>query len=133
MPQTKCRLVYDGECPVCRLYCESIELESSAANLMLVDARQDHELIDEVNKAQLDLDQGMVLEVDGSLYYGAQALHALAGFGRRSGVFNQINYWLFKSESRANRLYPLLRALRNGLLKVRGKPKINNLEQPNND
>jgi len=75
-------------------------------------------------------DEGMVLKVDGALYYGADAIHALAAMGGAAGAFNRINRWLFGSRSRARILYPLLRSGRNLLLKALGRTRINNLQLP---
>jgi len=83
-----------------------------------------------MNKEQID--QGMILKVGSQLYYDSDAIHALSLIGSRSGIFNQFNYWLFKSKALSGVLYPLLRFMRNLLLKMLGKTKINNLELPNN-
>jgi hypothetical protein len=68
----------------------------------------------------------MVLKMGGVIYYGADAIHALALISSRSGVFNKLNYWLFKSKRVSDVLYPLLRSFRNLILKMLGKTKINN-------
>ena len=81
----------------------------------------------------LDIDQGMVLKMGGVIYYGADAIHALALISSRSGVFNRLNYWLFKSKRVSAVLYPLLRFIRNLILKTLGKTKINNLNNAGND
>jgi hypothetical protein len=78
----------------------------------------------------LDIDEGMVLKVDGALYYGADAIHALAAMGSAAGAFNRVNRWLFASQSRAQLLYPLLRSVRNLLLKALRRTRINNLHLP---
>jgi hypothetical protein len=51
----------------------------------------------------------------------------------RSGVFNHINFWVFKSKTISKWTYPILRFFRNLLLKILGKTKINNLNKPNNE
>ena len=53
--------------------------------------------------------------------------------GSRSGVFNRLNYWMFRSPRVASVLYPMLRGLRNLLLKALRKSKINNLGKANNE
>jgi len=81
----------------------------------------------------LDIGPGMVLKMVGYLYYGADAIHLLALLSGRSGVFNRLNYWLFRSKKVAAILYPILRSCRNLLLKILGKTKINNLKQEDNE
>ena len=80
----------------------------------------------------LDIDQGMVLVIDDTLYYGSDAIQALALMSSRSGYFNQLNYQIFKHPVIAKNLYPLLRISRNILLKLLRKSKINNLNLKNN-
>jgi predicted DCC family thiol-disulfide oxidoreductase YuxK len=125
-------LVYDQECPVCDAYCRSLHIRESAGELRLINAREDTAFMADLTRLRLDIDQGMVVVVGGTLHYGADAIHALARLSGASGVFGRINYWLFTSQSRSQHLYPLFRSARNLLLKALGKTKINNLQLPDN-
>ncbi len=131
--ETDIFLVYDRECPACNYYCSLVRIRASVGNLVLVDARDPSPLMDEITAAGLDIDQGMVLIVGDRKYYGVDAIHALSIMGTRSGVFNRVTYWCFKSKAVSRVLYPILRAGRNLLLKILRKPKINNLNIENND
>jgi hypothetical protein len=51
----------------------------------------------------------------------------------RAGVFNRLTYWSFRSQAASRILYPVLRSIRNLLLKSLGKTKINNLGVTGND
>jgi len=126
-------LVYDKECPACDNYCQVVKIRESVGDLVIINARDDHEVIDEITNLGLDVDQGMVLKMGGQLYYGSDAIHALALISSRSGVFNRVNYWLFKSKRLSKLLYPVLKFFRNLLLKILGVKKINNLNYNNND
>ena len=126
-------LIYDKECPACHFYCQIVRIRQSVGELVLIDARDNPEVLVEVNAKGLDIDQGMVLKMDGQLYYGADAIHLLALLSGRSGVFNRLNYWLFSSKKAAAILYPILRSCRNVLLKILGKTKINNLKKDDNE
>lgn len=126
-------LVYDMECPACDNYCRLVCGRGSVGDLHLVDARVPSEIMNEITRAGLDIDQGMALKIDEVLYYGADAIHALALMSNPSGLFNHLNYWIFRSKSRSRILYPVLRFFRNLLLKLLDKPKINNLRFENND
>jgi len=126
-------LVYDKQCPACNYYCNLVRIGESVGNLVLVDAREPSTFMDEITAAELDIDQGMVLIVGDRMYYGADAIHALSIMGTRSGVFNRVTYWCFKSKAVSSVLYPILRAARNLLLKILGRTKINNLDFDNND
>ena len=131
--QKSISLVYDKQCPACDFYCRRIEVHDNAGEMEIIDARVDSEIRDQVTQLGWDIDQGMVVKIDGALYYGADAIHVLAQLSSRSGWFNRLNYWLFKSPRLAGRLYPLLRSCRNLLLKLLGRTKINNLKVPGND
>jgi hypothetical protein len=121
-------LVYDGECPVCKTYCKYIRIREAVGQLHLVDARHPSAMLDEVTKAGLDIDQGMVLKFKGVIYYGADAVHVLTLLGTPSGIFNRINYYFFSSKIGANIFYPLGKACRTLLLKLLGIQYIENLK-----
>ncbi len=126
-------LLYDRECPLCELYCRRVRVNAATGGLLLVDARTPSELLAQVTAAGLDIDQGMVLKLDDQLYYGADAIAALALMSSRLGFFNRINYWIFRSRAVSRCLYPVLRSMRNLVLKILHKHRINNLGKANND
>lgn len=121
------RLVYDGECPICRRYVRWQRMRKEVGELELIDARQDSEARQELTDLGIDLDEGFALQIGECWYHGGEALHRLTLLGTRSGVFNRLMYRLFASPKRTTRLYPLLRSCRNGLLKALGKRPIDNL------
>lgn len=100
---------------------------------MRIDARESSEIMDEVTRVGLDIDEGMVLKVDDTIYYGSDAIHELAQRSSRRGFVNRVAYWIFRSKRAARVLYPVLAACRNLLLKLLGRTRINNLEIENND
>lgn len=126
-------LLYDRECPLCEFYCRRVRVNTATGGLLLVDARVPSELLAQVTAAGLDIDQGMVLKLGEQLYYGADAIAALALISSRSGLFNRVNYWIFRSSGVSRCFYPVLRSMRNLLLKILHKHKINNLRKANND
>ena len=133
MSRPEILLVYDRECPACNTYCQIIKIRETIGDLKIIDARKKSEILNEITRAGLDIDQGMVLKMENQLYYGSDAIHALALISSRSGLFNRFNYWIFKSESVSSWLYPVFRFFRNLLLKILGKTKINNLGKPDNE
>ncbi|WP_126454224.1 DCC1-like thiol-disulfide oxidoreductase family protein [Sulfuriflexus mobilis] len=133
MPDKEILLVYDKECPVCNNYCQRLRIREAAGELKLVDAREPGEIMDEITAYGLDIDQGMVLKMGDALYYGADAIHMLSLIGSPSGLFNRLNYWLFRSKAVSKTLYPVLRLFRNVLLKLLGRTKINNLQVDGDD
>ena len=128
----KILLIYDKECPACNYYCQIVKIRETVGDLVIIDARENSDVMNEITQRGLDIDQGMVLRMDDQLYYGSDAIHALALLSSRSGLFNRVNYWVFKSKTISRYLYPILRACRNMLLKMLKKSKINNLDLPGN-
>ena len=126
------QLVYDRQCPFCDAYCRLARIRESVGELELVDARKPGAAMDRVTELGLDIDQGMVLIVGDEIYYGGDAIHALALISGRSGIFNRLTYWIFRSRILARLLYPPLRSCRNFLLKLMGISKVNNLGLPDN-
>ena len=133
MSREEILLIFDKECPACNNYCQLVRIRNDVGELKIVDAREDGPILQEITDMGLDIDQGMVLKMGDKIYYGSDAIHALALISSRSGLFNRINYWLFKSKILSYILYPVLRFCRNLLLKILGKTKINNLNIEGND
>lgn len=117
-------LIYDKECPFCSRYTQLIKLRENVGTLILVNAREKHPILEKIEERGLDLNEGMVLVMDDQYYHGAQAIHVLALLSNPSTTFNKINFWLFKSESVARFIYPILRAGRNMVLRMLGRSKI---------
>ena len=121
-------LMYDGECPFCSQYVKLVRIRDSIGGLKLLNARDGGPQYDEVLRAGLDLDEGMVLKLNDRLYHGEDCIHALAMLSEPKGFFNRINVWVFKSPKRAAFLYPILRAGRNLALKLLGRKKLDHEE-----
>ena len=132
MAKQQLSLVYDKQCPACNYYCQLIRINETVGELTLIDARDDDPIMKKITAQGLDIDQGMVLVIEDILYYGSDAIQALALMSSHSGLFNQLNYQIFKHPVIAKNLYPLLRISRNILLKLLRKSKINNLNLKNN-
>jgi hypothetical protein len=96
--------------------------------LRLVNARESNVVLQEITRARLDIDQGMVVKMAGQLYYGSDAIQALALISDRIDLFNRSIYSIFRSSQLSRILYPALRMCRNLLLKIMRKTKINNLK-----
>jgi predicted DCC family thiol-disulfide oxidoreductase YuxK len=122
--------VYDGDCPICTVAASALKIRKAVGNLHLVDARQDtsNPILGEIRDLKLDLDQGMVIKFRDTCYHGADALHVMAMLGTGQGWFNRLNAMLFRSRFLSALCYPPMRAGRNLLIRLRGVPRIDNLE-----
>ncbi|MEO0361365.1 MAG: DCC1-like thiol-disulfide oxidoreductase family protein, partial [Pseudomonadota bacterium] len=100
-------LLYDGECPFCSAYVRMVRLRESVGAVRLVDAREGGPELEEVRAADLAIDDGMALKLDGRLYHGDDCIHRLALLTTESGAFNRLNAWVFRSPTRSRALYPV--------------------------
>ena len=118
------RILYDGECPFCSAYVRMLRLRKSVGAVELIDARQPHPAVDRVRALGLDLNQGMVVLMNGEVLHGDAAMHRLALLSGPSATLNAAFAWLFRDPGRARRVYPALRAGRNLALRLLGRQPI---------
>ena len=123
----KVQIVYDGECPFCNNYCKLIRIKETTGDVELVDARAGSDIMKEITALGMDIDDGMVVKINDQIYYGADAINMLSLISSRSGLFNRLNYHMFKSKKISKILYPILRDCRNVALWILGKSRIDNL------
>ena len=117
-------LAYDGDCPFCNRYVKYMRLRDSVGPLDLVNARDGGPRVEEILRAGLDLDEGMVLKLGDRYYHGADCIHALALLSGEADWFNRINAVIFRSPRLSGALYPVLRAGRNTVLWMLGRSRI---------
>lgn len=117
-------IVYDGECPFCSRYVAMLRLREALGPIALVNARDGGPEVEEARAAGLDLDEGMVLKLDGRLYHGDECIHRLALLSTPSGAFNRVNAAIFRSRTASKMLYPVLRTGRNAVLRLLGRSKL---------
>lgn len=116
-------LVYDGECPLCRAgagnFCVN---EAAEGKLLRINKRapEQHPVLDEIKRQQLNLDRGMVLQYGGRLYQGAEALHVMSRIGSGRSWAARASKILFRFRWMAYASYPFLRGARNLLVKIKG-------------
>jgi anti-anti-sigma regulatory factor len=92
--------------------------------LPMIDSRSASAEVDEVCGLGFDLDQGMVLKLQGTFYHGAACVHVLALLSTRSGLFNRTLSIVFRSPVVAQLLYPVLRGGRNLTLFLLGRRRL---------
>lgn len=107
---------YDGECPFCSEFVRLLRLRESVGAPELVNLRDATAARTELEAQGFDLDRGMVADISGVRYGGADALNALALLTTPSGLFNRATAVLFSSPVLARIVYPIMRAGRNATL-----------------
>ncbi len=117
-------MIYDGGCPVCRVFVHHLRLEDSAAKIALVDARADPEQIRALAGCGIDLEEGFAVVEGGACRTGADAARALATLHAGTGLADRIVLWCFGTRLRAAFTYSLFKACRRLLLFVLGRKPL---------
>jgi predicted DCC family thiol-disulfide oxidoreductase YuxK len=113
-------IVYDGDCPFCSRYVALVRLREAVGQVVLTNARDGGPLVDELRRRGYDLDEGMVLVHAGEIHHGAECMNRLALMSTPSTAFNRLHAAIFRHPRLAAVLYPVLRAGRNAVLRLRG-------------
>ena len=100
---------YDGDCPFCDRYVKMLRLQR-ASDVNLIDLRYHPAKVSEFGDAGYSLDEGMVVEADGRILHGSDAVSYLAALSTPSDFLNRLNKTALSKPVAAAILYPLLRA-----------------------
>lgn len=117
-------LIYDGECPFCSNFVQMTRLRETIGPLRLINARDTGPEVQAATAQGFVIDQGMVLMLDGEVYYGADCLNRLALLSSRSNVFNKLVYAMFRLPLVARLSYPVLKAGRGMTIRLLGVSKM---------
>lgn len=109
---SRLRIVYDGECPFCASYVTLLRLREKH-EVELIDARRDRARAEAYG---LDLNEGMIADLDGEVHHGASAMALLSRLSRGPSLLG--------SDAVATRVYPWLRGGRAVALKLLGRQPI---------
>lgn len=120
-------IIYDGECPLCRSFVHAFHIKKKYGALYLINARQldDDFLQSEIDRLSLNIDEGMIVYTSGEFYHGRDAVRFLA-----LNCESQNKLWAFlsfilKMNVISSLVYPVMKSVRNIVLRVRGVKKIN--------
>jgi predicted DCC family thiol-disulfide oxidoreductase YuxK len=109
-------LLYDGECPICAGFVKFAEFRRRHPDLKLLDARNEPALVAELRQEGYEINDGMVLVVDGRLYFGAHANAKLASYTSGLPASKRAAMAAIGAAP-----YAALRGVRNALVRGRGK------------
>ena len=116
-------IYYDGDCPVCSRYVLMSRLKKEF-DVRLLNLREHPEKVQEFSDAGYNVDDGMMVELEGQRYFGADAMYIMNVYGDGKGPLAWLMEGYFKHQKLAQVTYPLLRFGRNSLLRMLGRKKI---------
>ena len=124
MSKMHARLIYDGACIFCDAYVRLLALREAVGPVELIDARSGDPRLRAYESAGYDLNEGMLFEYNGTVYFGADAVNILATLSTPVSTFNRINGALLSKQLSARFFYPIFKFCRTITLKLRRVPKI---------
>ena len=122
------KLLYDGECPICNSLACSLKQDNPV--LEIIDARHASAERTSAQTRGLELNEGMAMIVDGRHYYSADALTYIARSLQAKGLTGWLMRLLFRHKRITQTLYPALVLLRKRMLRLTGKPLIDDRAEP---
>ncbi|MBB1626390.1 DCC1-like thiol-disulfide oxidoreductase family protein [Achromobacter sp. UMC71] len=117
-------LLYDGDCPFCTNYVQMMQLQKAVGPVALLNMREHADLAAAFRKQGYDLNEGMLLRLDGKTYWGADCINRLALISTGNDLFNKLNAAVFRRPCLSAALYPFMRRGRALTLALMGKKKM---------
>ena len=117
-------IIYDGECPFCTGFARLVRLREAVGPVRIVNAREGGPELEAVRAAGLDIDEGNAVLEGGRIHHGADAQMWIAARSTRWSPVGWFLRPLFATPAIGRRAYPVLKAIRNLTLRLRGAPRI---------
>ncbi|RJG07362.1 DUF393 domain-containing protein [Noviherbaspirillum cavernae] len=117
-------ILYDGDCPFCSNFVKLVQLKKAVGPVSLLNIRENADLAEHYSDKGYNLDQGMLLHLDGNDYWGADCMNRIALLSSESDIFNKLNAAVFRHKRLSKLLYPVLRTGRNMTLRLMGRNRI---------
>lgn len=121
-------VIYDGECYFCNHTAKFLKIRKNVGQLILIDARQPHELVTEAVKQGIDINEGVIVYYHERFYHGKIAINLLNDLADQSTFSGKLSYWVYRNKLAASIGYPILKLLRKLNLWLQRKPKIHHPE-----
>jgi predicted DCC family thiol-disulfide oxidoreductase YuxK len=118
-------LLYDGRCPVCSAYVAMARLRRLHPDLKLLDARSAPALVADLRGRGYEINEGMVLCLDGAIHFGADATRMIALLGSASpSWWHRTALGLVGTAPWSRWIYPWLNRGRGVLLRLLRRGRI---------
>jgi predicted DCC family thiol-disulfide oxidoreductase YuxK len=118
-------LLYDGECPACRSYVALARLRQHFPGIRVLDARAEPERVAALRRRGFEINDGMVLYLDGVIHFGPEATRMIGVMERPvAALAPRLALAFIGTAPWSRRLYSLLNAARQVLLRLLGRKLI---------
>ena len=124
-PEPLSYLLYDGECPACRSYVAFSRLRKLYPHIAVIDAREALGLVSDLRARGYEVNDGMMLRLDGAYHYGPAATRMIAELaGPSGGMLTRGTLYTIGAAPWSGGLYPWLNRSRQLLLRLLGRGLI---------
>ena len=117
-------LLYDGECPACSSYVAFSRLRQLHPSLQVLDARGNPDLVEDLRRRGYEINEGMVMQIDGRIFFGAEATRQIARHAQQGGALRGATLNAIGDAPWSRALYPVLNGCRRLLLRALGRSLI---------
>lgn len=114
------KLYYDDECPFCKEYSRYVKLKQNY-EITVINARDEHMQIREFKKKGMDINKGMILEIDGQLWQGEEAILQIDYLLVHKTFSDKVRTFVTTIPYLMKLLYPVIKGFRYITLKIIGK------------
>ncbi len=117
-------VLYDGECPVCSAYMGIAQLKRLHPNLAILNGREHPAIVAEMRAEGHEINESILVRMDGKVFSGGAGTKLISDLGSDNPVLRRTALYVLGGAPWSNALYPYLRATRNALLSLLGRPMI---------
>lgn len=117
-------VLYDGECPFCSAYSRFARISAALPGLRMLNAHDAGPELDLVKTLGLDLDEGMVLQEGGTLYFGRACMHRLSQLANERRLPNKVIGAMTRPGRAGEAVYKTLVRLRQATLFLLGRKRL---------
>ena len=112
-------IIYDGECIYCKNFVAMVRLQASVGPIVLINARSQDQRVLNFKNQGYDLNEGMIFYHNGTVFFGADAVNAMALLSIENSFFSMVIKRVFRYAWVAKILYPFLKLGRFLTLRIR--------------
>lgn len=121
----KVEIVYDQNCPFCSDFVRVLEVKQAGHDVEFINARDAANPRIKILSMKYNLDDGMVVIVDGVEYYGDSAAHIMAMLSSTNTYRGAFYKLILKNKILAAYFYPVLVILRKLFFRLTRRKLIN--------